>query len=78
MENNKLPVYSTSSHTGVDAREFEPADLFCLVLESESHGVSSEIMELAEKNVRIEISLKIESLNVVTFVAILFYELKRK
>lgn len=78
LKNNKLPVYTTDSHSGTALAKFKPAKAFCLVLGSESHGISPEIMKLAKKSLKIEISSKIESLNVATAAAILFYELKQK
>ena len=78
LKNSKLPVYVTSSHLGSDLAKFKPAKAFCLVLGSESHGISPEIMELADKNIKIEISPEIESLNVATAAAILFYEFRSK
>jgi len=73
-----LPIYATSSHLGEDLTLVKPAKNFCLILGSESHGVSREILTSAAKSIKIEISSQIESLNVATAAAILFYELKRK
>jgi RNA methyltransferase, TrmH family len=78
LKNNKLPVYATDSHSGSDLSGFKPAKTFCLVLGSESHGISPEILKLADKTIKIEMSSKIESLNVASAAAILLYELKRK
>lgn len=78
LKNNKLPVYAADSHAGVEISEFKPAKTFCLILGSESHGINPEIMKLATKNLKIKISPKIESLNVATAAAILFYRLKQK
>jgi TrmH family RNA methyltransferase len=77
LKNNKLPLYATSSHNGVNLAKFKPAKAFCLVLGGESHGVSPEIMARADKNIKIEISKEIESLNVATAAAILFYEFRK-
>jgi tRNA G18 (ribose-2'-O)-methylase SpoU len=57
---------------------FKPAKEFCLVLGSESHGVDPLIIKTADKAVKIEMSKEIESLNVATAAAILFYELGKK
>jgi len=76
LKSTKLPIYVTSSHNGVNLAKFKPSSAFCLVLGSESHGVSPEIMKIADKCIKIEISGEIESLNVATAAAILFYELK--
>ncbi|MFH1326389.1 MAG: RNA methyltransferase [Candidatus Falkowbacteria bacterium] len=78
FKNNKLPIYSTSSRIGVNLSELKPEKSYCLVLGNESHGVSPEIIKLSKESIKIEISNKIESLNVATVAAILFYELKRK
>lgn len=72
-----LPILATSSHEGALLGEFKLMSKFCLVLGSESHGVSKEIMERADQKIKIAISNKIESLNVATAAAILFYELKK-
>lgn len=74
----KLPVYATSSYLGESIRDLKPAKNFCLVLGSESHGVSPEIIKLAKKCIKIEISSQMESLNVATAAAILLYELSKK
>ncbi len=80
LKNNKdiLPIYIANSHNGVNLSEFKPAEIFCLVFGSESHGISDEILKLARKNIKIEISERIESLNVATAAGILFYELRKK
>ncbi len=78
LTKNKLPIYATSSHIGEGLAKFKSAKVFCLVLGSESHGVDEEIIKLAEKKIKIEISKDIESLNVAAAAAILFYELSNK
>jgi RNA methyltransferase, TrmH family len=78
LKENKLPVYASDSHAGEDLISFKPAKTFCLVLGSESHGISPEILKLADKTIKIEMSSKIESLNVGSAAAIMLYELKRK
>lgn len=78
IRNCRLPIYTTSSHVGIGLSEFTPEKLFCLVMGSESHGVSPGLSELSKASIKIEISARIESLNVATATAILLYELKRK
>jgi TrmH family RNA methyltransferase len=77
LKKTKLPIYTTSSHSGRDLGRFKAAKAFCLVLGSESHGVSPELMDRADQSLKIPISDQIESLNVATAAAILFYELHR-
>lgn len=78
IKNTKLPIYVTSSHGDADLDNFKADDKFCLVLGNESHGVSDEINQLAAKQIKIDISDNIESLNVSVAAAILFYKLRNK
>ncbi len=78
IKNTKLPIYVTSSHGDADLDIFKADDKFCLVLGNESHGVSEEINKLAAKQIKIDISDNIESLNVSVAAAILFYKLNKK
>jgi len=78
LKNNKLPLYVTSSHQGLSLAKFKPAKSFCLVLGSESHGVDPALTKKADQAIKIEMSDEIESLNVATAAAILFYELGKK
>ncbi|MDD3375072.1 MAG: RNA methyltransferase [Candidatus Omnitrophica bacterium] len=78
LKKNKgvLPIYVANSSDGISLSEVKSGKRFCLVLGSESHGVSEEIVQLADKNIRIEITGDIESLNVSSAAAILLYGLK--
>lgn len=78
LAKNNLPIYTTSSHSGKKLSNFLPASDFCLVLGSESHGVKQEILKQAKETIKIEMSDKIESLNVAAATAILLYELRKK
>ncbi|MFH1565414.1 MAG: RNA methyltransferase [bacterium] len=73
---NIFSIYVASSHNGTLLKKFKPSKLFCLVLGSESHGVSSDIIKITKENIKIEISESIESLNVASAAAILLYELR--
>ncbi|MBL7022044.1 RNA methyltransferase [Patescibacteria group bacterium] len=77
LKNTGLPIYTTSSHKGESLKEFKSAEKYCLVLGSEAHGVSDEIMKLATEKIKIDISKDIESLNVASAASILFYELNK-
>jgi len=77
LKNNKLPLYITHSHLGLDLDQFKPAKIFCLVLGNESHGINPGIMKLAEKSLKIKCSSKIESLNVAAAAAIFLYEFRQ-
>ncbi len=71
-----FPIYVANSNEGENLAKIKTAKKFCLVLGSESHGVSDDIIALADKNIRIEISQQIESLNVASAAAILLFALK--
>ncbi len=72
------PIYVANSQGGVALSKVKGARKFCLVLGNESHGVSKDIIKLADKNIYIEISEQIESLNVATAAAILLHRLQQK
>lgn len=77
-ENKKtFAIYVANSNSGRSLLNFKPEQKFCLVLGSESHGVSDEIIKLAKENIKIEINGEIESLNVATAGAIMLYELSK-
>ncbi len=70
-----LPIYVANSNEGVSISEIKESNKFCLVLGGESHGISRDIMKLADKNIHIIISEQIESLNVSCAAAVLLYHL---
>jgi len=76
-QKNSLPIYAANSHAGISLSEIKSEKRFCLVLGNEAHGVSQDIITLADKNIHVEISKYIESLNVSSAAAILLYGLKQ-
>lgn len=76
LKTNNLPMYVTSSHGGTNLSEFETKSEFCLVLGGESHGVSEDIIEMADSKIKIEMSSEIESLNVAIAAALLLYKFR--
>lgn len=77
IKNCQLPIYITSSHGESNLDDFKAAIKFCLVLGNESHGTSEVINKMAVKKIKIDISDKIESLNVGVAAGILLYKLKK-
>ncbi len=71
-----LPIYAANSNVGICLSKIKVPRRFCLVLGSESHGVSEEIIQLVDQNIRVEIAGDMESLNVSCAAAILLYGLK--
>ena len=78
LENKKnvLSIYVANSHNGVHLSKVQNEKPFCLILGNEAHGVSNELIQLAEKEIYIPISKEIESLNVSAAAAILLYQLR--
>jgi len=74
----KMKVFSTrlEDSNGLDILKKEK--LFCLVLGSESHGVSPEIQDLSDDFIKINIGKEIESLNVSGAAAIIFNQIYNK
>ncbi|MFC1510616.1 TrmH family RNA methyltransferase [Candidatus Omnitrophota bacterium] len=77
-QKGQVPIYVANSHEGIELGAVEVKSKFCLVCGSESHGVSEDIIKMADKNIHIDISNKIESLNVSTATAILLHGLRKK
>ena len=69
-------IYAADSNGGEPLAEFKAEKPFVLVLGSESHGIDSNILEIAEERVKIEISEEMESLNVAVAGAIIMYGLR--
>jgi len=72
------PIYVSLPGEGKDPGEFKPQKNYCLVLGSESHGASPEIIKKAEGKISIKTPGNIESLNVAVSAAIILYEFSLK
>lgn len=73
---NGYTVIATEIKGSVDLSTLSKPGKHVLVLGNEAHGVSKEILELADQRVRIDIN-NIESLNVAVAGAIAMYELSK-
>ena len=71
----KMKVFSTRIERSDTLDTLKNEKLFCLILGSESRGVNKELQEMSDACVRIEMGKKIESLNVASASAIIFYEI---
>ena len=71
----KMKVFSTRLEESNDLDVLKKEKVFCLVLGSESHGVSSEIQDLSDGFIKINMSKEIESLNVAGAAAIIFSQI---
>jgi TrmH family RNA methyltransferase len=71
---SKMKIFATKLEGGEDIAILKKEKIFCLVLGSEARGVSKEIEKLSDKFVKIKMSGEIESLNVASAAAVIFYE----
>ncbi|MCK4891739.1 MAG: hypothetical protein KAS78_03670 [Candidatus Pacebacteria bacterium] len=70
-----MKVFSTRIERSDTLDALKNEKLFCLILGSESRGVDKKLQEMSDACIRIEMSRKIESLNVASASAIISYEI---
>ena len=74
----KMKVFSTRLEESPGLEILEKEKVFCLVLGSESHGISKEIQDLSDDFIKIKMGSEIESLNVSGAAAIIFNQIYNK
>ncbi|MEA3323401.1 MAG: RNA methyltransferase [Patescibacteria group bacterium] len=73
---DKMKVFVTDVDGGIEVGgAFEKDDNFCVVLGSESHGVSENVKNIADEVINIKSSSEMESLNVAVSTGIILYEM---
>lgn len=79
LHDNNYIVYGTNVDNGYDVRSLssEEKNKFCLIMGNEGKGVHSNILDLCDKNLYINMNSQVESLNVAIACSILLYELGR-
>lgn len=80
LKNSDFLVLGTSLYNSLSLKDLDIKDneKIAFVLGNEANGVKTEVLDLCDKNVRIDISNKIESLNVSVAGAIMMYYLSIK
>lgn len=75
-----IPVFGTKVEYGEDIRSLTSRDKekYALIMGNEGRGVSSDILDLCDKFIYIELDSDAESLNVAIASSILLYELSRR
>jgi len=75
IKESGIKIIATDVREGAELEDnFKDDKKLCLVLGSESQGVSQEILSLADGFINIKTTNKIESLNVAVSAGIIFYE----
>ncbi len=77
MKNKDIKIISTSLSATIDVKDIEKIDKYAIILGNEAKGVSDDIQQVADINVIIPISKKMESLNVAIAGAIMMYEVRK-
>lgn len=79
LKESEIPVLGTRVEYGEDIRTLTSRDKekYALIMGNEGRGVDSEILDLCDKFIYIELNSEVESLNVAIASSILLYELSR-
>ena len=77
MKNNNIKIISTSLSAIIDVKDIKKMNKYAIILGNEAKGVSEDIQKMADINVIIPISKKMESLNVAIAGAIMMYEVRK-
>lgn len=79
LKEKEIPIYGTKVEYGEDVRSFPNKDkkAYGLVMGNEGAGVSSEVLDMCDKYIYIDMNERVESLNVSIATSIILYELNR-
>ena len=75
---NSIPIYAAHPRGDAFPYDVDMSKKFCLILGSESHGLSETAARLADTLIKLPMSDKVESLSVATAGSILMYEAVRQ
>ncbi len=77
-QNHKIIAASLKEENNISFEKCANLDKYIIMFGSEAKGLSSELTNLAEKNIKIEMKKNVESLNLSVSVSIILYELCQK
>ena len=75
FSNHKLIATALSKENNISLKECAKIDKYIIMLGSEAKGLCTDLIKLADKNIRIEMKNDVESLNLSVCASIIFYEL---
>jgi len=76
MMKSKMKILTTDVNGGIEVGDiFKTDDNFCVIMGSESHGVSEDVKIISDQTINIKSSSKMESLNVAVSTGIILYEM---
>ena len=75
---HNIPLYAAHQRSGILPFDLDLSKKFCLILGSESHGLSETAEKLADALIRLPMSANVESLSVAAAGSIIMYESVRQ
>lgn len=75
LKQKGIKIIGTSLNNSYDLKSLQIQDNYAIILGNEANGVSKEILDITDINVKINISKKLESLNVAVAGSIIMYYL---
>ncbi len=76
LKKQGITIYGTHLESSVSVKDVEKLKKLAIVVGNEAQGVSSEILDLCDKNIILPMNNDVESLNVSIAAALLMWELK--
>ena len=74
---HKLISTSLSKENNITLKECGKIDKYIIMFGSEAKGLSKELINISEKNIKLEMNNNVESLNLSVCASIIFYELSK-
>lgn len=78
LKENKIKTFCTNLHEAIDYLDADYRGPSAIVMGTEAHGIGKEWIEFADKNVKIPMQGKIDSMNVSVAAALMVFEAKRQ
>lgn len=75
FKNHKIIATALSKENNITLKECAKIDKYIIMLGSEAKGLCSELINIADKNIKIDMTNEVESLNLSVSASIIFYEL---
>ena len=75
LKNHKFISTSISKKNNISLKECSKINKFVIMFGSEANGLSKELTELSDRNIKLEMKNNVESLNLAVSASIIFYEI---
>ena len=78
LKDNGYYIYGTNVNNGVNVKDIDRKEKYALIIGNEGNGMSSELDNLTDINLYIDMNNEVESLNAGVAASILMYEMRNK